>query len=43
MSIHNIRFLLHLMEEVRKAIKEDRYDDFKRETLARMKFDERGF
>ncbi|MEE8806810.1 MAG: tRNA guanosine(34) transglycosylase Tgt [Lactimicrobium sp.] len=43
LSIHNTRFLLKLMEEVRQAIKEDRYDDFKRETLANMKFDERGF
>ncbi|MDD6560631.1 MAG: tRNA guanosine(34) transglycosylase Tgt [Lactimicrobium massiliense] len=43
LSIHNTRFLLKLMEEVRQAIKEDRYDDFKRQTLASMKFDERGF
>jgi queuine tRNA-ribosyltransferase len=43
MSIHNIRFLIRLMEEARLAIRQDRYDDFKRETLARMKFDERGF
>ncbi|MBR3356373.1 MAG: tRNA guanosine(34) transglycosylase Tgt [Solobacterium sp.] len=43
MSIHNIRFLLKLMEDVRDAIKNDRYNDFKAETLANMKFDERGF
>ena len=43
LSIHNTRFLLKLMEDVRIAIKEDRYNDFKRETLERMKFDERGF
>ena len=27
----------------RKAIKEDRFNDFKEETLAKMKFDHRGF
>ncbi len=43
MSIHNIRFLLHLMEDARQAIKEDRYNDFKEEVLSTMKFDERGF
>jgi queuine tRNA-ribosyltransferase len=31
LSIHNIRFLTRLMEEVRTAIKEDRYLDFKNE------------
>ena len=31
LSIHNIRFLTKLMEEVRQAIKEDRYLDFKNE------------
>ncbi|MBQ6223277.1 MAG: tRNA guanosine(34) transglycosylase Tgt [Solobacterium sp.] len=43
LSIHNVRFLLHLMEEARAAIKEDRYATFKQETLSRMKFDYRGF
>ena len=43
MSIHNIRFLIRLMEEARQAIKEDRYNDFKEETLKNMKFDQRGF
>ena len=43
MSIHNVRFLIHLMEETRKAIREDRFDDFMKETLAEMKFDHRGF
>ena len=42
-SIHNTRFLIRLMEEARQAIKEDRFLDFKNETLASMKFDERGF
>ena len=43
MSIHNLRFLVKLMEDARKAIKEDRFNDFKEETLAKMKFDPRGF
>ena len=43
MSIHNLRFLVKLMEDARKAIKEDRFTDFKEETLAKMKFDHRGF
>ena len=29
LSIHNIRFLVHLMEQIREAIKEDRLGDFK--------------
>ena len=43
MSIHNLRFLVKLMEDARKAIKEDSFHDFKEETLAKMKFDHRGF
>lgn len=43
MSIHNIRFLIRLMEEARQAIKEDRFLDYKNEVLSTMKFDERGF
>ena len=43
MSIHNLRFLVKLMEDARKAIKEDCFHDFKEETLAKMKFDHRGF
>lgn len=42
-SIHNVRFLLKLMEDVRTAIREDRFASFRDETLAEMKFDERGF
>lgn len=42
-SIHNIRFLLKLMEDARIAIKEDRFNEFRNESLANMKFDERGF
>ncbi|HAE17063.1 MAG: tRNA guanosine(34) transglycosylase Tgt [Solobacterium sp.] len=43
LSIHNVRFLLRLMEDARRAIHQDRFNDFKQETLAQMKFDERGF
>ncbi len=43
LSIHNVRFLLRLMEDARRAINADRFNDFKQETLAQMKFDERGF
>lgn len=42
-SIHNIRFLIKLMEDARTAIKEDRFNEFKVKKLATMKFDERGF
>ncbi len=31
LSIHNLRFLIHLCEQIREAIKEDRYLDFKEE------------
>lgn len=31
LSIHNLRFLVHLMEDVREAIKEDRLLKFKEE------------
>ena len=42
LSIHNIRFLIHLMEGAREAIKEDRFGDFMKLQLA-MFNDERGF
>ena len=42
LSIHNIRFLIHLMEGARQAIKEDRFGDFMKATLAAFG-DERGF
>ena len=42
LSIHNIRFLIHLMEEARKAIQEDRFGDFKDEMIKKYG-DERGF
>lgn len=35
LSLHNVRFLEHLMEGIRGAIKEDRFSEFKRETYAR--------
>jgi len=43
MSIHNLRFLIRLMEGIRKAISEDRFLDYKNEILNRYKFDDRGF
>lgn len=43
MSIHNLRFLIKLVDDARNAIKEDRYKEFKEETLKKYKFDERGF
>ena len=42
LSIHNVRFLIHLMEEARKAIQEDRFGDFKKEMI-RKYGDKRGF
>ncbi len=42
LSIHNIRFLIHLMEEARTAIKEDRFLQFKEEVFKKFN-DERGF
>ncbi len=42
LSIHNIRFLIHLMEGARQAIKEDRFGDYMKATMAAFG-DERGF
>ena len=42
MSIHNIRFLIKLMEDARQAIKEDRFGDFMRAKIAAFG-DDRGF
>ena len=42
LSIHNVRFLIHMMEEARKAIKEDRFSEFKKDFLAKFG-NERGF
>jgi queuine tRNA-ribosyltransferase len=41
-SIHNIRFLVRLMEQARKAIQEDRFAEFAETSLAQYG-DERGF
>ena len=43
LSIHNLRFLLKLTEDARKAIKEDRFSEFKKDILTSYGFDERGF
>ena len=46
MSIHNLRFLIHLMEDARQAIKEDRFGDFKDEFFRKHSLnsvDSRGF
>ena len=42
LSIHNVRFLIHMMEGAREAIKEDRFEEYKNEFLAKFG-DERGF
>ena len=42
LSIHNIRFLIKIMEGAREAIKEDRFGDYMAATLAAFG-DERGF
>ncbi len=46
LSIHNLRFLIHLAEEARKAILEDRFLDFKNEFFEKHNLnsiDSRGF
>ena len=43
MSIHNLRFLIRLMEGIRQAISEDRFLEYKEYILMKYKFDERGF
>jgi len=46
LSIHNIRFLIRLMEQVREAIKEDRFLEFKEEFFEKYGLNEknpRGF
>ena len=42
MSIHNVRFLIRLVEEARLAIQEDRYEEFMKQKIAEFG-DERGF
>ncbi|MCQ2741737.1 MAG: tRNA guanosine(34) transglycosylase Tgt [Bacilli bacterium] len=41
-SIHNIRFLIKIMEGARKAIQEDRFNEYKAEVYAKFG-DKRGF
>lgn len=43
MSIHNLRFLIKIVERAREAIKQDRFKAYKEEILNTYKFDERGF
>ena len=43
MSIHNLRFLIKLAEDIRQAIKEDRFLEFKEHVLSSYGYDERGF
>lgn len=43
LSIHNLRFLIKIVEGAREAIKEDRYLDYKKEIIEKYGFDERGF
>ena len=43
MSIHNIRFLIKIVEGARKAIAEDRFLEYKKEILETYNFDDRGF
>jgi len=43
MSIHNLRFLIRLMEGIRQAIAEDKFLEYKEFILNKYNFDERGF
>ena len=43
MSIHNLRFLIRLMEGIRQAIAQDRFLEYKEYILNKYAFDERGF
>ena len=43
MSIHNLRFLIKLVEDARSAIKDNRFSDYKEYILKKYGFDERGF
>ena len=42
MSIHNLRFLISVVEGARQAIKEDRFEEYKNEILKKYG-DSRGF
>ena len=43
LSIHNLRFLIKIVEDARIAIKENRYLEYKEDILNKYGFDERGF
>ena len=43
MSIHNIRFLIKIVEGAREAIRNDNFKAYKQDILSRYGFDERGF
>ena len=43
LAIHNLRFLIKIVEGAREAIKEDRYSQYKNDILNKYGFDERGF
>lgn len=43
LSIHNLRFLIKIVEDSRIAIKEDRFIEYKKDIINRYGFDERGF
>lgn len=43
LSIHNLRFIIKIVEDARKAIEEDRFKEYKEEILKKYDFDERGF
>lgn len=43
LSIHNLRFLIKIVEGAREAIKQDRFMEYKAMILKNYKFDERGF
>ena len=42
LSLHNLRFSLKLMEKVREAIKNDRFNDYKREFLSKYYKDDKS-
>ena len=43
LSIHNLRFLIRIVEGAREAIREDRFHEYKEYILNKYGFDERGF
>ena len=43
LSIHNLRFLIRIVEGARNAIKEDRFLEYKKDIISRYHFDQRGF